>query len=160
MTKKKRFDEEFKALETAFAEIGEKVESLRINPVQLKGAVAAAWQIEDAARNKLFVVLSGPGDEGDDESVAPDSDLVLTVEADVGQFLQLDADTAKTLMELNYTKMNLCRTGLTHDQRLVVLHRRWFEGLSSRDAFDAIAEVWNAAENLRGDLKAVTPGNA
>lgn len=156
-SQKKAYEQEFKSLDTAIKEIETAVPDLRVNPVQLKGGALASWQVEDARKNKLFIVLSGPSK---DAASAADADLVFTVEADVGQLLEVDRAAAQVLLEINYSKLNMARVGLSPDGRVVVLHRRWFEGLSVRDAFDAIAEVWNGAESLREDLKPTVPGRA
>ncbi len=152
----KAYEQEFKALEVAIKEIESAVPELRVNPVQLKGGAVASWQVEDARKNKLFIVLSGPSKDEPE----PDTDLVFTVEAEVGQLLGVEATAAKALLEINYSKLNMVRVGLAPEGRVVVLHRRWFEGLTVRDAFDAIAEVWNGAETLRTELKPAAPGHA
>lgn len=157
---KQVFKKEFKELEAAFAEIEEKVPELKLSAIKIKDAAMASWQVEDAARNRLFIVLTGAGADGPDEAEAIPTDLVLTVEAEVGQLLDFDAEALKAFLEMNYSKLNLCRVALTPDGRVAVLHRRWLEGLSCKDAFDAIAEVWNAAESLRGSMQPRTPGHA
>jgi hypothetical protein len=142
------------ALQAAIVEIQEKVPQLKINAAKMKGNVLAAWQVEDSLSNKLFIVLTGPSSE----KARTMEELVLTIESDVGQLLEFQESMGKAFLEMNYNRLNLARVGLGPEGRVVVLHRRWFDGLSVKDAFDAIAEVWNIAEELRQELGATKPG--
>ncbi len=151
-----RYAKEVKELEAAFLEIQEKVPELKLNSAKIKGEVAAAWQIENGTNQKLYIVLSGMAADKTDAN----ADLIITFESDVGQFFDVDPESLKTFLEMNYSTLNQCRLGLTKDQRLVVLYRRWFENLSTKDAFDAISEVWNITNHLREQMKPVTPGHA
>ena len=145
----KNLEKELKALDQAFLEIHEKVPQLKVNSLKAPEDVVALWKIEDAAKNAMYASLSGDGEE-----------LILTIESEVGQWLEIDLDAAKALLELNHSKLNLARVAVTEDQRLTVLHRRWLSGISVFDAFDALAEVWNTAEGLREDLRATAPSLA
>ena len=149
MNMKTKYESELAALEKAFVEISEKVPDLKVNAAKMKGKVAAAWVIENPNKDRLYVVLSGLEAQQLDEN----ADLIITFESDVGQFFQVEEASAKLFLEYNYNQLNLCRLGLTQDQRLVALARRWFEGLTTRDAFDLISEVWNVALSLKSQLK-------
>ena len=158
------YQNELKALEQAFSQLSEQVNELRVNALKLPekaSKTTAAWQIEDARGQKLFVALSGTAVASLTTDLSNTvSDLVFNVEAEIGQFIEVSSDDVKTFLELNYSQTNLSKIALTEDQRLMVVHRRWFEEMTTKSAFDAIAEVWNVAQNLRESLNLQSPAHA
>lgn len=150
------YQNEIKALEESLNILAGQVDDLRVNAVQLgEKKNVPAWQVEDVHHNRLFVVISGL-----DSPEGEETDPVFTAEAEVGQFIGVDPKEVVVFLELNYTQMTLARLALTPDQRLVVLFRRWLQGISAPEALEGIAEVWNVAQNLRDTLQPQEPGNA